>query len=210
MVRRRRDEEWRGSQSAEALPSWVEGLGAQHALDLIDGWLVGKDGGEWGGRLWWVPPNGKQEVLVKSNVVSLQRLSERSALAFTGVAHMWTDVGDVHRVTIENGAARVDLLGRLDGLAEAVGERGEDFLAATNSGVWLVSRTRAPVRLAAVDLALLIPRSIVEAADGAVYVGLNAFVLRLVPSASGFEAEWMLPPGCERIGLRDGSCVCTP
>jgi hypothetical protein len=196
-------------QNAEALPAWIKRTGAQHALDLLDGWLVGKDGGEFGGRLWWIHPDGKKEVLLRSNVVSLRRLSERSALAFTGTLHGWTDVGRVQRVTIENGAARVELLGSLDGLPLAIGEHGDDYLVATSSGVWLVRRTGAPVRLAAVDLGLLIPNSILRATNGAIYVGLNAFVLRLVSSDGGFDAEWMLPPGCAGLTMRDGPCVCT-
>lgn len=196
-------------QNAEGILSWVKRIGAQHALDLLDGWLVGKDGGEFGGRLWWIHPDGKKEVLLRSNVVWLLRLSERSALAFTGTLHGSTDVGRVQRVTIENGAARVELLGPLDGLALAVGEHGDDFLAATNSGIWLVRRTRAPLRLAAVDLGLLIPNSVLRAADGTIYVGLSALVLRLVPSEGGFDAEWMLPLGCEGLGVKAGVCVCT-
>ena len=194
--------------NAEAIPSWVKRTGGQHALDLLDGWLVGKDGGEFGGRLWWIHPDGKKEVLLTSNVVSLRRLSGRSALAFTGALHGWTDVGRVLRVSIEGGKAEVELLGPLDGLALAICVEGDGFLVATSSGVWLVRSSGAPTRLAAVDLGLLIPNSIVRAADGAIYVGLNAFVLRLRPAERGFEAEWMLPPGCGGLTMRDGPCVC--
>lgn len=65
-------------------------IGAVHRF--ADGWLVGIDGGEWGGGLFYIQQTRPPQELVRENVVALVPTSQ-GVHALFGLAHMTLDDG---------------------------------------------------------------------------------------------------------------------
>lgn len=191
-------------------PSWLRHRSPDRAIRLGPGWLSAVDRGEFpGGGLWWAGSSGERgRQLLSRNVQDVRRVSEKAALAFAGLAHLSVNWGAVVAVRIEGTRPETRLLGRLDGMAEAVSEGGEPFLAVTEAGVWEVWADKEPQRLVSVDLFRLIPRTVARVGDGTIYVGLSLFVLRLVPVPGGYDSEWLLPDACVSPGGEGAGCAC--
>jgi hypothetical protein len=195
----------------EEVPDWARQLQAHQAVDFAHGWLLAVDRGEFGGGLWWASGAGEERKrLLPFNVIELRRTSDGLVLAFAGLAHLDVDQGEIYRLSDTEGRIEVDALGSLDGAPRLTVEEGGAFLAVTDQGVWLVRADAAPSRLLQVDLSRLAPTSVVRTSHGVIYIGLAAFVLRLLPTESGFESEWLLPAACSRLVLKPSGCVCTP
>ncbi|MCU0280082.1 MAG: hypothetical protein MUE31_14485 [Candidatus Nanopelagicales bacterium] len=194
-----------------AHPEWVERLNARRALKLAGGWLLAIDRGEFGGGgLWWASAEDDQKRRVLPFNISELRLSTGGdALAFAGTAHFDVDAGWVYQLNVNGRQVDVRLLGSLDGRACVADRDDTGFLAVTNHGVWSVRADAEPRRLAAVDLMWLLPNSIARAPDGAIYVGMNAFVLRLRASGDLYEPEWLLPVACRDGAVGGDPCRCS-
>src|SRR3990167_8838022 len=64
----------------------------------IDGFKIeGRDNGEGGGQLTLTPPNEAPVILLKENVVSIQKAQD-SIFIFTGLSHMGTDAGVMYEL----------------------------------------------------------------------------------------------------------------
>ena len=86
-----------------------------HALPAFGGELLGTDRGEWIGKLMFRDADGDVRTLLDENVRGIVRTSA-GIFIFTGLAHLRTNEGFIHRVTLaESGEVKTTLLGRLPG-----------------------------------------------------------------------------------------------
>lgn len=138
-----------------------------------DGWLVGFNVGEWGGRLWWTDRNGRNAYPVEyagrctdiadtgplqwhekpgdkgghvTNIVSLDRRNDK-VFAFEGLAHLGPSAGSLMRVQRDDRGWQACMVRNIGGAPEAVVADGDDAWLATIAGGLGPERDGALVRV---------------------------------------------------------------
>jgi hypothetical protein len=54
------------------------------------------------------------------------------------------------------------------------------------------------------------PNSVSISPSGVIHIGLQHFVIRLMPTEHGYTEEWLVPLECLQFEFRDENCVCIP
>ncbi|EGM78484.1 hypothetical protein Rhein_1469 [Rheinheimera sp. A13L] len=67
------------------------------ALRVADGWLTGRQKGEWGGELMYIADSGAKQLVVSDNIEDIYRLDDQ-LIATAGLAHLGGDYGRVYRL----------------------------------------------------------------------------------------------------------------
>jgi hypothetical protein len=111
-------------------------------LRVDDGWFVGYNFGEWGGRLWWTDPQGRNTYPVTyagycpeasgkrqkafatpggdvSNIVAVERAAG-GVFVFEGLAHLGPSVGELLRASRQKGRWEACYLTDLEGAPQAI------------------------------------------------------------------------------------------
>jgi hypothetical protein len=185
-------------------------VGVRSSLRVNNGWLLGFDGGEFGGGLWLAASDGKTQQLSEENVHGFIETS-RGVLIFVGLDHMGTDSGKVLIVPYAV-TSKTDLrtLVDLDGAPGAFTKLSADTaLVVTTHGISQITSTGASEKLLSRSFGMLYPNSIVSSPDGTIYAGMRLFVVRLVLRSGKYREEWLVPEGCEKFHVRDFDCICT-
>jgi hypothetical protein len=165
-------------------------------LQTKAGVLVGTDNGEWGGSLSLIDANGVEtKRLLDENVLQLLPLKS-GVLVFTGLLHLGTDEGAVWLFSKgSNGNWSIKKIADLNGKPNAASNIDGVALAVGGHGVYRLDQsfnlTEIPLPLEQTH-----PNSISEDAQGRIYIGMDAFVVRLVPAKTGYTHEWFTRPGC--------------
>jgi len=194
------------------LPQEIPVLGRRHVLAVPDGFLVGFDSGEFGGALFWLSSNGQRwRKLSDENVQGLVSLGTREVLVLQGLNHGGLEEG-MARWFQQGADARWTLS------AEKKLDSGPYMFTATRDTVYVMTRrsiTRigrdrdvTVVQKPPTALLDLDPNSMTASADGAVWMGMRHFVLRLAPSPTGLSREWFVPKDCPRVEIRKYDCEC--
>lgn len=170
----------------------------QVRMQTETGVLVGTDNGEYGGGLILTDDKrGLTKRLLDTNV--LQLLPWKSGvLVFTGLLHLGVDEGAVWLYSKgSDGNWSIKKVADLNGKPSVISSANGNVLAVGGHGV---SRLDQALNLTEVTLpfAQVFPNSITEDVHGRIYVGMNAFVVRLVPAKTGYTHEWFTKPGCLR------------
>lgn len=159
------------------------------------GWLIGFDGGEFEGGLWSANEDGSQT----KNLLSGQDVHAiipvlGGAIVLAGVAHMSLDEGSVFFVPSSPwNSAEAHRIADLKSSPEAsVQDSQSTVLIATNKTILRIDASGTLQRLFEMPNGYLSPRSVVVV-DGTIYAGLRGYLLRLVPAADGYAAEWLMP-----------------
>jgi hypothetical protein len=193
-----------------ALPKELPARGLRHVLAVPDGFLVGFDAGEWGGALFWLSSTGqKWRKLSGENVNGLVALGSREVLVLQGLNHLDLEEG-MARWFQQGADARWTLS------AKKKLDAGPQTFTATRDAVYVVTarsltrigRDRKVTVLQKLPTALLYPSSMMADADGALWMGMRYFVLRLTPGPTGFSREWFVPKDCPRVEFRNHECEC--
>ncbi len=111
------------------------------ALRVENGWLVGRDRGEFGGELVFVPDEGEQSFVLKENVEDLFKLGERY-IAVTGLSHLGIHYGCVYGIKPgESGQWVAELWRTLPGAPNSCGKlpSGEIFISTSGGGDVILS-----------------------------------------------------------------------
>ena len=195
-----------------------ERLGARHVLPVDDGWLVGYDGGEFGGALWWFSgdgsrsyragPSGKPLEAVSLPVQGFVRFAGRH-LVFRGLDHLTLRAGAAFSIQKSGGRWRLVLFAQLDGQALAWLVRDSRLMVLTFSGIWSVDgvgAVRPEVRFGE-DWPW--PTSL-AADQSSLYVGLPRYVLELSAGPSGWSEIWHVQRECQRAQVVELDCRCLP
>ena len=196
--------------------------GNRHVARVGDGWLVGFDAGEFGGGLWWFSgleghesrrirpdpssPAHPDDIFEAENVLGLPVVgSER--LVLMGLDHLTGRSGRIFRAVSEPGGWVLKPVAVLDGEPAVWLVDGSRLLFLTESGLWASDGLSAR-RVHATDLGGFAPTSLVRSADGALYVGMRYYVLRLVEHDSGWDESWFVPASCQKVRLEEYTCEC--
>jgi hypothetical protein len=170
----------------------------QVQLQTETGVLVGTDNGEYGGGLILTDDEGVlTKRLLDTNVLQLLP-SKSGVLVFTGLLHLSVDEGAVWLYSNgSDGNWSIKKIAALNGKPSVISSANGDVLAVGAHGV---SRLDQALNLTEITLpfAQVFPNSITEDVHGSIYVGMNAFVVRLVPAKTGYTHEWFTKPGCLR------------
>jgi hypothetical protein len=201
----------KGSPARQAPPPptarWTQGRKLHATARFAEGWVFADDRGEFGGGLWWRSDGEPTPVLVLHEpTAAVYEEPNGSLLILSGFLHLDVDEGHVYRLSSTTRPFSPALLATLDGYPQAIGVDGPGFLVATNHSVWSLASSGLPVKRTAVDLRRLAPNSVVRAADGSIYVGLSALILRLEDRGTEVGVEWFLPPQCPVDAF--ATCAC--
>lgn len=185
-------------------------LGRRSNLRVKNGWLLGFDGGEFGGGLWFATLDGKTEQLSEENVHGFVETTQ-GVLVFVGLDHLGTDSGRVLIVPYSV-TSKTDLriLVDLDGAPGAFTKLSADTaLVITTHGISRITSAGVTERLLSRSFGMLYPNSIVSSSDGTIYAGMRLFVVRLVLRSGKSTEEWLVPQGCEKFHVQGFDCVCS-
>jgi hypothetical protein len=166
-------------------------------VEVADGFLVGYNKGEWGGKLYWFSRDGKARYRISDHQVTGFFRHGTDLFAFEGMSHMGLDYGSMIKVEKLRGkwTART--------IAKLAGAPGPYFADGTERVLLLVGP-----RLFSLDFAgsqhvlhrsgspsgLESASSVVRAPDGAIFIGTGRGVIRLTPQGTSFREQWLLPP----------------
>ena len=181
----------------EGAASLTHQQGREIRLQVETGILVGTNNGEYSGSLSLTDPTGTfTKRILAENVIRLLPVKS-GVLVFTGLLHLDADKGSVWLYSrTSNNDWSIKKLFELDGYPRAVYSGDEDVLAVTGHSVFRVDQSLNLTKVASLPFAQTLPNSLAEDARGRVYIGMNAFVLRLVPTTTGYTHEWFTKSGC--------------
>lgn len=177
------------------------------------GYLAGFDRGEFGGGLYWFSEDGQKHFRISPPAPAgreewfpenVQGLAEHRGTfyVFQGLAHLTLRAGRVLKVRQDPRRGwQTELLAPLPSTPEAITEEQPGrWMVATSDGVVRVDASGRIERIWMVsDLGALYPSSIARTADGAVHVGMRAWVLRVAPAKEGWKADLLAPASCPRF-----------
>jgi hypothetical protein len=184
-------------------------IGAESAVKLQNGWLLGFDAGEFGGGLWFAGVDSKTQKLSNQNVHGFVE-TQQGVLVFVGLDHLGLDSGRVLVVPYKfTSQTEVRILADLDGAPEAVSKLSDDTaLVITTQGISQISSSGVSKTLLRRGFGGLYPNSLASASDNSIYAGMRLFVVRLVPQSEEYTEQWLVPDNCKHFSVRDQQCVC--
>ncbi len=166
-------------------------------LDTPAGTLVGDDRGEYGGGLTLLGPNrAPVRQLLTDNVIQLLPVKS-GALIVTGLLHLSIDRGALWLFYKDQGGRwSVKKIADLDGHPSAIYNKNGRTVIVTGHGVSRVNQKSGARETASLPFAQTYPNSVAEDTRGQIYIGMNAFVVRLIPTKTGYADEWFTKPRC--------------
>ena len=167
--------------------------GRRHILAQRDGYLVGHDGGEFAGGLYWVSRGGRKLArLSDENVYGIFALGDGRALVLEGQVD-----GSALWLARTPGGGWVD-----DGRTPLGGSPraftvNNDSLYLLDQGALtkLTLSTRKVETLRRIPFVPLSPTSLVVDRNGTVWAGSDGFVVSFLP-ADGYHPHWFTPRAC--------------
>jgi hypothetical protein len=207
-------------RGAPAHPRWSAAEYAErHARRAVvafrDGWLVGFDGGEYGGSLWWYASSARGGVKLSSeNVLRLLPIADQSeVLVVVGIAHMGIDKGQLLRFRYLDGVPHLIPFVDLGTKPQVVLlEPTGAVLVLTNEALQRIQPGGSVTTLCTVEYSGLYPTSMAVLPSGEIYVGMRHYLGSLNPVSSGAcVVNWLVPVDCPRfIGRGDAvkECAC--
>lgn len=199
-------------------------VGRRSTAKVEDGWLVGFDAGEFGGGLWWYSSDGRESVRVSprsdspanpddiyraENVRGLVPVGDK-LLVLTGLDHLSGRSGRVFRAVQRDNRWELDPVGVLDASPAAWTLDGIRLLVLTGSGLWSVTMDAGVTQVHRSDIGGLYPNSLARGPDGALYVGMRRYVLRLDPAGDKWTETWLVSKECLRARIVGVECRCLP
>jgi hypothetical protein len=170
-------------------------LGVSDYVSTSTGVLVGYNSGEFGGELSWFDREGHlKQTIADDNIIRILNTSD-GILALAGLAHLTIDTGSVLKLTQladKWSATRTELPGAPR--AARTLPDGSNFVVTTQHLIRLDAGPRVAV-LHRGRWRGLYPNSLVRDDDGTFYIGIRHFVVRLQPSGSGYQEDWLVPSG---------------
>jgi hypothetical protein len=202
-------------------PEW-ELRARRHVTKVEGGWLVGIDAGEWGGGLWITNGDGSlSKQIVMDNIKGIIPVSE-GIFIFSGLAHMSGDFGNVLMLSDPHDMhVSFEWAAHLTSEPQAfVAQADNSILMATKFGVWRLTPSGELNHLFWMKLFRgfsFYINSIAETADGTIYLGSEAFVLRFretgvrhIETLSNYSEDLLLPDQCRQLVMSQNQCVCRP
>lgn len=184
--------------------------GRRHTLAFGDGYLVGFDAGEWGGGLFAYAHDGSGRVVLgDTNVHGLVATGPDVAISLEGLAHLSINEGAVRWIERAGGAVRATKPVRLPDvpLTSAIASDGTVYVITWSSLVKITPDRRVQI-VQKVRTEHLYSDSMAIDPDGALWIGMRQFVLRLAPGRDTFTETWFTRASCQRMEAVDLNCIC--
>ena len=186
--------------------------GRRSVLKFSDSWLLGFDGGEFGGGLWISNADGSETKRISAdNVKGMVPIGD-GILVLSGLAHMTLDFGDALILSQPRGmTVALEHAIHLDGEPKAYAKDSDgSVFVVTTYNLSRIKETGELQQLVWLPgfMRFQYANSMVKADDGSIYIGMRMFVLRLL--SPGYTEEWLLPDECRKFYLRQTDCVCKP
>ncbi|HYI10314.1 MAG TPA: hypothetical protein VEK57_14740 [Thermoanaerobaculia bacterium] len=198
-------------------------IGERHVVKVKDGWLVGFDAGEFGGGLWWFSENGRRSTQVSppkdapvhpddiyraENVRGFARTADR-ILVLMGLDHLSARSGRVYNIVRAGNRWKLEPFAVLDGSPDAWLDEGDRVLIVTGGGLWEARGHSGARQLHALGIGSVYPGSLIKADDGALYVGMRRYVIRLEETNGSWTETWFVKADCVYVKVQYYDCVCS-
>jgi len=164
--------------------------GRRHTLAVSDGFLVGIDGGEWGGSLDWFSKDGtKHASLGKPNVAGLAALGDDEVLVLSGLNHLGLEEGTAQWLAHDAKGWREAASAKLDGGPMAFVDAGDAVYTVTPESLVRIGRDRKVTVVSAQPTGILYPDSMAVDAQHRLWIGMRGFVVKVEPR-SAYRVTW--------------------
>ena len=182
-------------------------------LNVIDGFLIGDDRGEFGGALWWQGRHGERDTLLVEGRDTSEWYADNlhgfvrhtgATYALVGLAHLSLNSGELLVLSEESpGHWRARHALSLSGEPRAhVRAGGDTILVLTTDSLFAVTlHSIMPKRHAIYGNSVwadLYASSLVRNRFGTIYIGMRSAVSRLTPTTNGYVEDWLVPTVCRR------------
>lgn len=182
-----------------------------------DGWIVGFSMGEFGGGLWWFsrngsasrrirPPAAPADEYMPENVLGLPTIGGEQ-LVLMGLGHLGSSNGAVFRLERAQSGWFLVRLAR-HGEPDPWMVDGNRLFYFTPSGLWSVRPQGLVKRVHETEIYWRAPSAMVAAPDGAIYVGLRHYVVKLTERHGRWRETWLAPAACRNVEMRLDRCEC--
>jgi hypothetical protein len=164
-----------------------------------DGWLIGRNSGEWGGNIYWYSPDGRKQQKVSSEQpVRFLKTKRFGLVAIQGLAHGGMSRGGIVRLMKKQGRWVSQPVVDLRDAPYAVLEEADGSLLVVTSDQLLRVHPDKTVQklLTKMFWRGLYPNSLQSTSTGDLYVGMRQGVARLVPKDGDrdkYKMEWLTP-----------------
>ena len=176
----------------------INRYGNKKAVKVSDGWIVGADGGEWGGRVDWFSPDGTQQYKISGDQIAAFAQTTGGLFAVQGLAHLSLRIGTL--LQFEQSASGkweartiVDLK---DAPCILYPETSDTFLVVTYENMVRVrvsNQTVTPLINKAFWESLS-PNSLAVLPNRDFYIGMRAGVTRVTKTNDTYTVRWLTPP----------------
>lgn len=184
--------------------------GYLHVKSFENGWLIGSDAGEWGGKLFWFDGDGNRKIeLLQDNIRGIAEINGE-AFILSGMAHLGIDEGKIHKLTKDQkGNLKTRLLIDLKTQPQTfVVENNQLILIALKDKIVRLKSSGEIENLKETNFNSLYPNSMTITSSKVIYVGMRLFIVRFVPSGNGYTEEWLVPQNCQKFIEKNFNCVC--
>ena len=164
--------------------------GRRHTLAVSDGFIVGIDGGEWGGSLDWFSGDGRKHAsLGKPNVSAVLSLGADEVLVLSGLNHLGLEEGTAQWFARDAKGWHAGTSVKLDGGPETSIDAGDAIYTVTPNSLVRIGRDRKIEVVAAQPTGILYPDSMAVDAQHRLWIGMRGFVVKIEPG-NGYRATW--------------------
>jgi hypothetical protein len=175
-----------------------ERISRDRLAKVQDGWLFAANGGEWGGAIWWVAPDGSRHYKVSDDQVDQFHETTAGLLATEGLAHLGLNHGKIVRLKQNSSGKWVsEKFASLDAApAVSLLERDGCLLVATFKDlvrIHMNGQVETLLPESRVCWTYLYPGSMIALPSGDIYLGMRFAVTRLRKTITGYEPSWLIP-----------------
>jgi hypothetical protein len=165
-------------------------------VQFSGGTLVGVNRGEWGGSLYVLEDRSRiPQKILGQNILRMFPIQDKVAV-ITG--DLESNKGSAWLYSNEEGHGwSIRKKADLHGFPIAAGISGDRILFAYGDAVSVMENFNER-QVAALPLLDIRPNSIAQDAKGDIYLGVNAFVVRLVSDRNGYTQQWFTQRECLR------------
>jgi len=178
-------------------------------VEVDDGFLVGYNKGEWGGKLYWFSRDTKSHYRISDHQVTGFVRHGTDVFAFEGLSHMMPGHGSMIKLEKRRGKWTARTIVNLGGEPGPYVAEGPERVLLLAESKWLLSLDFAGSKRLLHTSASGFGRasSIVRAPDGSIFVGAGRVVMRLTPDGGSFHEQWLVRPKdaeackCRAVGV---------
>ncbi len=188
-----------------------EGLGGYlHIESFENGWLIGSDAGEWGGKLFWFSKNGTKKIeLLEDNIRGIAKI-DGGIFILSGMSHLGIDEGKIYKLAKnDTDNFKTQLISDLKTQPQTfIKENDQSILITLKNKVIRLNSLGKIEELDQTNFGSLYPNSMTITLSKVIYVGMRLFIVRFVPTENGYKEEWLVPKNCQNFVQKEFSCVC--